>query len=180
MEDTRRRIVEATVGLMQRETYDAVQMRDVVKAADVAIATVYRHFGSKDHLLAAALLSWSERFPGDVRRTASSCATSLEEVKASYGRAVRSFERYPSVYTHLDALRTTDDAEARSLYKQFADRQHDAFGVSLRRLKPERRARIVAVMDAVLDTNLREWSIGNKSVDDVLAAVDSAAELLLD
>lgn len=180
MEDTRRRIVEATVGLMQREPYDAVQMRDVVKAADVAIATVYRHFGSKDHLLAAALLAWSERFPDDVRRSASSDATSLDEVKASYGRAVRSFARYPSVYTHLDALRTTGDADARTLYKQFADRQHDAFGVSLRRLRPERRTRIVAVMDAVLDTNLREWSVGNKPIEEVLAAVDSAAELLLD
>lgn len=171
--------MRATVDLMQTQSYDAVQMRDVVKAAEVAIATVYRYFKSKDHLLAAALLDWAERFPEDVRRSSSATATSVDEVKASYGRAVRSFERYPSMYSHLDALRATDDADARALYQRFTDRQEAAFGVSLRRLRPDRRGRIVAVMDAVLDTNLREWSQGNKPITEVLAAVDSAAELLL-
>lgn len=179
MEDTRTRIVRATVDLMQAQPYDAVQIREVVRSADVATATVYRYFTSKDHLLAAALLHWSERFPEDVRRSSSPSSTSVEEVKASYGRAVRSFERYPSVYSHLDALRSTEDAAARELYRRFTDRQEEAFGVSLRRLRPERRQRIVAVMDAVLDTNLREWSQGNKPIDAVRAAVDSAADLLL-
>lgn len=169
----------ATVELMQAQPYDAVQMRDVVVAADVAIATVYRHFRSKDHLLAAALLAWSERFPDDVRRTSTSSASSLDEVRATYRLAVRSFERYPSVYTHLDALRTTDDDDARALYQRFIARQRAAFDVSLRRLRPERRSGIVAVMDAVLDTNLREWSVGRQSIDEVRAAVDSAADLLL-
>lgn len=169
----------ATVDLMQAQPYDAVQMRDVVTAADVAIATVYRYFRSKDHLLAAALLAWSERFPDDVRRTSTASASSLDEVRATYRLAVRSFERYPSVYTHLDALRTTDDVDARALYQQFVARQRAAFDVSLRRLRPERRTRIVAVMDAVLDTNLREWSVGRQSIHEVRAAVDSAADLLL-
>lgn len=169
----------ATVELMQAQPYDAVQMRDVVVAADVAIATVYRYFRSKDHLLAAALLAWSERFPDDVRRTSISSANSLDEVRATYRLAVRSFERYPSVYTHLDALRTTDDDDARALYQRFIARQRAAFDVSLRRLRPERRSGIVAVMDAVLDTNLREWSVGRQSIDEVRAAVDSAADLLL-
>ncbi len=169
----------ATVELMQAQPYDAFHMRDVVVAADVAIATVYRHFRSKDHLLAAALLAWSERFPDDVRRTSTSSASSLDEVRATYRLAVRSFERYPSVYTHLDALRTTDDDDAHALYQRFIARQRAAFDVSLRRLRPERRSGIVAVMDAVLDTNLREWSVGRQSIDEVRAAVDSAADLLL-
>ncbi len=169
--------MRATAGLMQSRSYDDVQMRDVVRAADAAIATVYRYFTSKDHLLAAALLQWSERFPEDVRR--STATTSVDEVKEAYGRAIRSFERFPSVYTHLDALRSTTDEEARALYREFATRQKDAFGVSLRRISPERRRRIVDVMDAVLDSSLREWSQGRRSIDGVIEAVDSAADLLL-
>lgn len=175
--DRRTQIVQAAVRLMQRRSYEDVQMRDVTVEAGVAIATVYRHFDSKDHLLAAGLLQWSERFPADVRRTRAT--TSIGELKESYGRAARSFERFPSMYSHLETLRSTDDPTAATLYDEFSSRQNAAFGVSLRRLRPERRARVVAVMDAVLDSSLREWSRGHKTVDDVIAAIDSAADLLL-
>ena len=40
---------------------DAVQMRDVAGRSGVALATVYRYFSSKEHLLAAALEDWQKR-----------------------------------------------------------------------------------------------------------------------
>ncbi len=175
--DRRAQIIQVAVRLMQRRSYDEVQMRDVTVEAGMAIATIYRYFGSKDHLLAAGLLEWSQRFPQDVRRT--EATTSLDELEESYRRAARSFERYPSFYSHLERLRQTSDPAAALLYAEFATRQNEAFGVSLRRLRPERRERIVAVMDAVLDSSLREWSRGRKTIAEVIAAIDSAAELLL-
>jgi hypothetical protein len=41
-----------------------------------------------------------------------------------------------------------------------------------------RRDRVIAVMNAVLGENLRLWSYGRKTIDEVYAAIDSAADLL--
>lgn len=53
--ERRRRLVEAAVKLARSGGYEAVQMRDVASAADVALATLYRQYASKDQLLLAAL-----------------------------------------------------------------------------------------------------------------------------
>lgn len=51
----RRRILDAALGLAQSGGFDAVQMREVSSAADVALGTLYRYFPSKEHLLVSAL-----------------------------------------------------------------------------------------------------------------------------
>jgi AcrR family transcriptional regulator len=53
--DRRRRLVEAAVALARGGGYEAVHMRDVAARADVALATLYRQYASKDQLLLAAL-----------------------------------------------------------------------------------------------------------------------------
>ncbi|MSV68159.1 MAG: TetR family transcriptional regulator, partial [Actinobacteria bacterium] len=45
--ERRRRLVEAAVKLARSGGYEAVQMRDVASAADVALATLYRQYASK-------------------------------------------------------------------------------------------------------------------------------------
>ena len=55
----RRRLLEAAIGLASEGGYDAVQMRDVATRAQVALGTIYRYFSSKDHLLAASLVTWT-------------------------------------------------------------------------------------------------------------------------
>src|SRR5262249_18315631 len=50
----RRRVIEATLELVNEGGFDAVQMRDVAAAANVALGTVYRYFASKKRLLLQA------------------------------------------------------------------------------------------------------------------------------
>ena len=57
--DRRRRVIDAAFELGADGGYDAVQMRDVAATANVALATIYRYFSSKDHLLAAAMSEWT-------------------------------------------------------------------------------------------------------------------------
>ena len=57
----RAKIIEAVIGLIADVGADAVQMRDVAHRSGVALATVYRYFSSKEHLLAAALEDWQKR-----------------------------------------------------------------------------------------------------------------------
>ena len=51
----RRRVLDATLALAADGGFDAVQMRDVAAAADVALGTVYRYFSSKERLLLEAM-----------------------------------------------------------------------------------------------------------------------------
>ena len=60
--ERRDRIVQATVQLMGDHDYESLQMKDITAAAGVALGTTYRYFSSKDHLVAEALLAWSEQF----------------------------------------------------------------------------------------------------------------------
>ena len=53
--ERRRRVLAATFELAADGGFDAVQMRDVAAAADVALGTVYRYFSSKERLLLEAM-----------------------------------------------------------------------------------------------------------------------------
>jgi AcrR family transcriptional regulator len=52
-----RRILRAAARLGAREDLERVQMQDVAREAEVAIATLYRYFPSKVHLFAAVMRS---------------------------------------------------------------------------------------------------------------------------
>jgi AcrR family transcriptional regulator len=55
-EETRARILEAALALFRKRGFDATTMRDVAKAADVAVGAAYYYFPSKD----AIVLSYYE------------------------------------------------------------------------------------------------------------------------
>jgi AcrR family transcriptional regulator len=58
----RERILDAATGLFAEEGVNATSVDRVVDEADVAPMTVYRHFGSKDELVAVTLERWSVRW----------------------------------------------------------------------------------------------------------------------
>jgi len=55
----RTRLIDAARELAHEGGYPAVTMHDVADRADVARATVYRYFASKDHLLTEVAASWA-------------------------------------------------------------------------------------------------------------------------
>jgi AcrR family transcriptional regulator len=55
----RDRIVDTAASLFYREGLRAVGVDRIIAAAEVAPMTLYRHFGGKDELVAAALEQWS-------------------------------------------------------------------------------------------------------------------------
>lgn len=62
----RARLVEAARELADEGGYAAVTMHDVADRADVARATVYRYFTSKDHLLTEVATSWARSIMDDL------------------------------------------------------------------------------------------------------------------
>jgi AcrR family transcriptional regulator len=55
----RDRILSTAIRLFYRETIQTVGVNQIIAEADVAPMTLYRQFGSKDQLVAAALEQWS-------------------------------------------------------------------------------------------------------------------------
>jgi AcrR family transcriptional regulator len=172
----RDRIVMATVELLPRTEYEQLQMKEVTAAAGVALGTTYRYFNSKEHLVAEALLVWAMQF---AREPVVQEGRTVDRVKVAYHRAVRAFELNPCVYGHMSAVQGSSDPRVREIFDLFGSGQLDAFAIYLARVPNPRRDRVIAVMNAVLGDNLRQGALGRKSIEDVHAAIDSAAELLV-
>jgi AcrR family transcriptional regulator len=172
----RERIVQATVQLMGNHDYESLQMKDITAAAGVALGTTYRYFSSKDHLVAEALLAWSDQF---TRGGEAPPGRSVDRLKIAFRRAARAFELHPCVYGHMLAVQASTDPFAIEMYARFAERRSDAFGSFVARVPSPRREQIIAVMSAVLTANLRSWTLGHEPIEQVYTSLDSAAELLL-
>ena len=68
------------------------------RRANVALGTIYRYFSSKDHLLAAALVEWTQRPRAPGHHASAARATPPPSVwSTSCGRAVRAMEREPKL-----------------------------------------------------------------------------------
>jgi len=80
-DDPRQRAIAAARELAEEGGYDAVQIRDIVARTGLSSATIYRHFSSKDHLIASAHLEWNRtlprRYPGAGSRTAAGRVAAL-------------------------------------------------------------------------------------------------------
>ncbi len=57
-QERRARVLEVATRLAEAGGYEAVAMKDVAEQSEVALATLYRWFSSKDHLLTEVLLEW--------------------------------------------------------------------------------------------------------------------------
>jgi AcrR family transcriptional regulator len=173
----RDRIVQAAIRLLETGEYDAIQMRDVAAAADVALATVYRYFSSKEHLYAAALLEWSRSFAegADLSRLEGS---DEERLRRLLRRIVRAFEQWPQMFRAEVALVGSQDARARSCYAEWAERNLSVLQGALPTLSPADAAAVVDVTGVVLASRLREWALGRCSIDDVHRGVQRAVDLI--
>jgi AcrR family transcriptional regulator len=175
----RQRIIAAGGRLMPAVDYDRIQVKDVADEAGVALGTLYRYFNSKDHLFACVIQAWSQGFGERLELPAT--GSSAERVRAVYQRAVKAFARQPRVYGAMLQVQSSTDPNAAAVFRAFARQQSDAFGLALgpSRLSADKRRDVIAVMNAVLDENLRAWCLGLQPVADVHTAVDRAAELIL-
>ncbi len=61
-ETPRERLLETATDLLYREGIQAVGINRIVAEAEVALMTLYRQFGDKDKLVAAALENWSTQW----------------------------------------------------------------------------------------------------------------------
>lgn len=178
--ERRQRIIQAAFELGADGGYDAVQMRDVAATANVALATIYRYFSSKDHLLAAAMTEWTTRLQSRVTQSPPKGDTPADQLVDILHRACRSLERQPKLSIALvRALSSTDigvqegGAEVQRLLAHMA-------GPLLVEFNEDVRADIVAALGHVWYSALSSWAHGKREFPWVMDELERAARVLVE
>jgi AcrR family transcriptional regulator len=174
----RARILDAATELLQEREYERIQIREVAERADVALATLYRYFPSKEQLYAHVLLRWSESFDpsGGARRNGP--ADDRARLRTALRRVVRAYERHPNFYRLITVLDAVDDPVVVELYASFATRFGGSLRDSLRAVDHDDAETIVTTVTALLGAQLRSWSLGRSPLSRVYAELDRAVDLV--
>ncbi len=108
--ETRTRILDATVHMLEKNGGRGVRMGDIAKAAGISRQAVYLHFASRTELLVAATRYLDEILDVDSRLAASRAATSGVERLALY---IECWGHYiPEIYGVAKALLLAQDTDA--------------------------------------------------------------------
>lgn len=177
----RQRVLVAAMDLGTAGGYEAVQMRDVAATADVALGTIYRYFSSKDHLLAASLVTWTNDLERRIARRPPKGDTPAQRVGDVLRRATEAMERQPKLTEAVILAISSPDQGAASCQGEVAG----AFARVMDRampddLDPAVRADVARVLNFVWYGALLGWVNGWSGTTDVSAEIANATHLLLD
>ena len=177
----RAKIIEAVIDLIAEVGTEAVQMRDVAQRSGVALATVYRYFSAKDHLLAAALVDWQKRL---TRRIVASRGQTdqgaLCDILDYLRRAQRAFHRNPEMTGLMLKTETSTHPAARAAIDQMNRTNAEMFNRLLEGVAPEDIPNITFGISAALSSALTGVLIGMTSLEESMSRVEWVARALLD
>jgi AcrR family transcriptional regulator len=181
--ERRRRVLAATFELAADGGFDAVQMRDVAAAADVALGTVYRYFSSKERLLLEAMAEQQADLRAYIETHPLSEATAPERVMAVLRRANRSLRRYPDVTAAMVRAFGSAQTENGDIVRRVTEIMTAiitrAVQGSDRHAPTEREVRVARILMQVWLSSLNGWVCGVDGPERVDEDLEAAAGLLL-
>ncbi|MFI6980552.1 TetR/AcrR family transcriptional regulator [Embleya sp. NPDC050154] len=176
-QDIRRRAIDATRDLAAAGGYDSVQMRDVVRLSRLSSATIYRHFSSKDHLLAATHLEWIAALErSDAARPDGTDAA--ERVCAILHNTCRTMARHPRLTAALIHALGSSDPGVGDCHREINRIMNDMFRTALGD-EITGADEFVHLLGIAWEGALFSWAFGRMTMDDVERTVTRSARLLL-
>jgi AcrR family transcriptional regulator len=155
-------------------------MRSVSETANVAMATIYRYFSSKDHLLAAAMMEWTERLRGRVAQSPPRGDTAAEQMVDVLQRACRAMERQPKLAEALVRALSSADAGVRESGAEVSRHIREMGNDILEGLPADVRGDILAVLSHVWYSSLVSWANGRRDFSSVTVELARAARVLIE
>jgi AcrR family transcriptional regulator len=164
-EETRARILDATVRVMTRGIA-TLSVPDVAREAGVSVPTVYRHFGTKEALLAAV-------YPHLARRAGLGQVVAPESVEDFREMVLSVFGRLHSLGGDARAAMTSpasEEARRTQMPARYAMSRRFAAGVmpGASEVEQERLARVLLILAS--SSSMRLW------LDHLGSSVDEAAD----
>jgi AcrR family transcriptional regulator len=177
----RRRVLDATLGLAAEGGFDAVQMRDVAAAADVALGTVYRYFSSKERLLLEAMAEQQADLRSYLHSHPPMEATGADRVLAVLARSNRALRGYPDVTAAMVRAFGSAANENADIVRKVTEIMTDIITGAIQgteRHEPtDREVRVARILMQVWLSSLNGWVCG---VDPPERVVDTALDLVAD
>lgn len=176
----RAKIIEQVIDLIAEVGADAVQMRDVAQRSGVALATLYRYFSSKDHLLAAALADWQKRLTRRVMAAGRPPdGDPLPGVLDYLRRAVRAFHRNPEMTALMLHTMTATGPYAAETIDQMMRTDVELFDRLLTGIAPDVIPSLSFGLNAALTSSLASLLTRRLTLDEALNRVEWVARALL-
>ena len=177
----RAKIIEAVIDLIADVGAEAVQMRDVAQRSGVALATVYRYFSSKDHLLAAALEDWQKRLTRRIlaSRGGRTDQDPLPGILDYLRRAPRAFYRSPEMTALMLQTARSTAPEAKATIDQMNRTNTEMFNSLLDGVAPEDIPNITFGLNGALSNALAGVLAGMLTLEESLGRVEWVARVLL-
>jgi AcrR family transcriptional regulator len=176
-DEYRRRAIAAARELAEAGGYDAVQMRDVVKRTGMSSATIYRHFSSKDHLLAAVRLEWvrelGARKGGRLRG-----ATAADRVADLLRASIRAFAESPELGKAVILASGSADPGIRETLVEAGELTNEILRSAVAG-EVDDVEEYVMLVGIAWHGALVSWAQGRLELDDVDRLVQRTARLLL-
>lgn len=179
----RRRVLDATLALAAEGGFDAVQMRDVAAAADVALGTVYRYFSSKERLLLEAMAEQQADLRAYLERHPAEGPTAADRVAAVLRRANRALHRHPDVTAAMVRSMGSAQPENADIVRRVTEIMTAVITGAMqggeRRAPTGRELRVARILMQVWLSSLNGWVCGVDLYERVDEDLEAAARLLL-
>jgi TetR/AcrR family transcriptional regulator, cholesterol catabolism regulator len=176
----RAKIIEEVIDLIGEVGADAVQMRDVAQRSGVALATVYRYFRSKEHLLAAALEDWQKRLTRRILAARGSTDEGPLPGMLDYlQRAQRAFHRNPNMTALMLQAMTSADPEAKAAIDHMNRTNVEMFNRLLEGVAEDDIPNVSFGLNAALTNALAGVLAGMLTLDESLNRVEWVARTLI-
>jgi AcrR family transcriptional regulator len=148
--DVRKRILDAAVEVLTVAGFEAASLSEVAARAGVSRPTVYRHFGTREQLVSAALLRLSGEVVERIWATADAAGSPAEVVVEATLRARYEFRTQPALAPIAFPERATFALARASL-------SDEAVGMTKRFLAPllDHRPELADEMDEIAETVIR-------------------------
>lgn len=185
-----RRIVDEAVRLAETGGFEAVRLRDVAEASDVALGTLYKYFRSKEDILLFALAEEVERLAEAMQARPVTGTTPVERIATCFRRATNALVRKPDFARALVRSIASGDPDHTAKVASFHLRMTRIILSALKSepLQPgpasatigtERERQLATVLQHVWFSSLVGWAGGVHPARAVVEQVETAASLML-
>jgi NAD(P)-dependent dehydrogenase (short-subunit alcohol dehydrogenase family)/AcrR family transcriptional regulator len=158
-DDPPQRIITSRSRCSRRVATTSCRCATSSQTADLALATVYRYFPSKELLLAHVFEQWCEGYWTRLARAADGRAN-IDRLIDLASRSVEAYESHSNILVMISTLQLSNDPSVSAVMEDIRGRAERFFLAALEGLDPTDAAGIVDVVFAVMGAKLAEWVRG--------------------
>jgi AcrR family transcriptional regulator len=177
--DRRASLLEAARALASQGGYEAVTISAVCDRAAVARATLYHYFGSKDQLIAEAIVEWGREQTSQLLREPPSGRDRLERVIATLQRLLDAVERDPNLFSAAVVAFVSPDLGVGETQRQLASLMAGYLDAVFGPEDDFDHARVGRVLGRAFFALMIEMAAGRMSSEAVMEELEATARLIL-